>query len=77
MICLAKIFAFVEMQKRGERREGVLPVPSRDLTFRQLFVIISLRKCNLILSLRVRLETKFATLKHPRLDTLVYFENLR
>lgn len=77
MICLAKIFAFVEMQKRGERREGVLPIPSKDLTFQQFFVIISLRKCNRILYFRVRLEMKFATLKHPRLDILVYFENLR
>lgn len=77
MICLAKTFAFVEMQKRGERRECVLPVPSKDLTFRQLFIIISLRKCNRILYFRVRLEMKFATLKHPRLDILVYFENLR
>lgn len=77
MICLAKIFAFMEMQKRGERRERVLPVPSKDLTFRQLFVIISLRKCNRVLSFRVRLEMKFATLKHPRLNILVHFENLR
>lgn len=77
MICLAKIFAFMEMQKPGERRERVLPVPSKDLTFRQLFVIISLRKCNRVLSFRVRLEMKFATLQHPRLNILVHFENLR
>lgn len=77
MICLAKIFAFMEMQKPGERRERVLPVPSKDLTFRQLFIIISLRKCNRVLSFRVRLEMKFATLQHPRLNILVHFENLR